>query len=168
MGIKNFFRKIGQGIKKGGRWVWNGIKKAGRWAKDNILPHAINAGKTVLNILGLLPGKFGMFGKIGGAIANGIGDIVNTIPNEDVKQKVNNFIARGNEKFQGVIDKGKDYAEDANRIANGIANGVGNMYNNIKNELNDETWKKLNQKIRTMPVDTGSKIDVNRWKKNNM
>ena len=211
MGIKNFFRKIGQGIKKGGRWVWNGIKKAGRWAKDNVLPVVGQIAGTGLNILGALPGKIGMFGKLGSAAFNALHNITNSIPNEDVKQKVNDYLATGNEKFQGAIDKGIDIT---NRINGGI-NQARQTYEIIKNDpnisnmarvfntvvtqqpkklnylsklntpqignLNPNEFRRitkklknavaqqtLNQKLKTMPVDHASKIDVNKWRQNNM
>ena len=45
-GIKNFFNKIGQGLKKVGRFV-----------KDKALPAIGRIAKPVLNIIGMLPGK---------------------------------------------------------------------------------------------------------------
>ena len=57
MGIKSFFQKIG-----------NGIKKAGRWVRDKALPVVGRIAKPVLGILGMLPGQLGMVGKIGSVV----------------------------------------------------------------------------------------------------
>ena len=122
-GIKSFFKKIGRGF-----------KKAGRWIKDKALPAIGRVVKPILNVVGLLPGKIGMIGKIGGAVTNLLHEGVNNIPNKDVRDKINGAIARGNEKFQGVIDKGKDLAEGTNRaigvgkeIINTVKDGAQNL-----------------------------------------
>ena len=116
-GIKSFFKKIGRGF-----------KKAGRWIKDKALPAIGRVVKPILNVVGLLPGK------IGGAVTNLLHEGVNNIPNKDVRDKINGAIARGNEKFQGVIDKGKDLAEGTNRaigvgkeIINTVKDGTQNL-----------------------------------------
>ena len=67
MGIKDFFKKIGRGF-----------KKAGRWIKDKALPAIGRVVKPILNVVGLLPGKIGMIGKIGGAVTNLIHEGLNT------------------------------------------------------------------------------------------
>ena len=150
MGIKNFFRKIGQGL-----------KKAGRWIKDKVFPVVGRIAKPVLNIIGALPGKIGMIGKIGGIATDILHNAASQIPNENAKQKINNFIATGNEKFQGVIDKGKGFAERVN-------GGIDQARQSFETIKNDPNWQKLHQNIKLLPVDAASKIDVNRWKKNNM
>lgn len=59
MGIKSFFRKIG-----------NGIRKAGRFIKDKVFPVVGRIAKPVLNVIGALPGVAGVVGRIGSGIAN--------------------------------------------------------------------------------------------------
>ena len=98
MGIKDFFKTIDRGL-----------KKAGRWIKDKALPAIGRVVKPILNVVGLLSVQ------IGGAVTNLIHEGVNNSPNKDARDKINGAIARGNEKFQGVIDKGKDLMEGANR-----------------------------------------------------
>ena len=123
MGIKDFFKKIGRGF-----------KKAGRWIKDKALLAIGRVVKPILNVVGSLPCKIGMIGKFGGAVTNLIHEGVNNIPNKDARDKIHGSIARGNEKFQGVIDKGKDLAEGANRaigvgkeIINTVKDGAQNI-----------------------------------------
>ena len=48
MGIKNFFKKIGQGF-----------KKAGRWIKEKALPFVGRIAKPILNVMSMIPGKIG-------------------------------------------------------------------------------------------------------------
>lgn len=122
--IKDFFKKIGRGL-----------KKAGRWIKDKVFPAIGRVVKPVLSVIGLLPGKIGMVGKIGSAVTNLIHEGVNNIPNKDARDKINGAIAKGNEKFQGVIDKGKEYAESANgmigvgkEIINTVKDGAQNVF----------------------------------------
>ena len=150
MGIKKFFSK-----------VWNGIKKAGRFVKDKVFPVVGRIAKPILNIIGALPGKIGMIGKIGGIATDILHNVTNQIPNENAKQKINNFIADKNEKFQNVIDKGKGFAD-------GINNRIDQVKQSYETIKNDPNWNKLHQNIKLLPVDVASKIDINKWKKNNM
>lgn len=45
MGIKDFFRKVG-----------NGIRKAGRWVRNRALPAVGRIAKPILNMIGARPG----------------------------------------------------------------------------------------------------------------
>ena len=114
MGIKSFFKKIG-----------NGIKKAGRWIRDKALPVVGRIAKPVLGLMGALPGHIGMIGKIGSGIASVLHDGISKIPNDGVRDKLNRYVARGNEGFQRTVDVAKD---GANRVKQGIdvARDVGN------------------------------------------
>lgn len=103
MGIKDFFRKIGRGI-----------RSAGRWIRDRALPAIGRFVKPVLSTIGLLPGKIGTIGRVGGAIAGALHDGINNIPNKEVRDKLNNAVARGNEAVQGAVDRGRGVAEGAN------------------------------------------------------
>ena len=103
--FKNFFKKIGQGLKKVGRFV-----------KDKALPVIGRIAKPVLGIMGMLPGHLGMVGKIGSAVTSALHGVTEKIPNKDVRDKIDNVINKGNDKFQTVIDKGKQYAETGNQI----------------------------------------------------
>jgi len=66
MGIKDFFKKVGRGIKRAAGKVWGGIKKGAQFVGKVAKP-IINIAKPVLNTLSMLPGKLGMIGKIGSA-----------------------------------------------------------------------------------------------------
>ena len=115
MGIKNFFKKIGQGLKKVGRFV-----------KDKALPVIGRIAKPVLGIMGMLPGKIGAIGQIGSAVTSALHGITEKIPNKDVRDKIDNVINKGNDKFQTVIDKGKQYAETGNQIVGAVKDGWNN------------------------------------------
>ena len=142
MGIKKFFSK-----------VWGGIKKAGRFVKDKVFPIVGRIAKPILGVLSALPGKLGLIGNIGSAAANVLHNVTNSIPNENAKQKINDFIANNNEKFQNVVDRGKNFSE---RVNNNI-DQVKKTYEDIKRDPN---FNKLKQNIRLLPVDIASKIDV--------
>ena len=137
-GIKSFFKKIG-----------NGISKAGRFVRDKVIPTVGRIATPVLNVISALPGKIGMVGKIGGTIANILHGAVSKIPNKDARERIDNVISRGNETFQGVVDRGRDIANGANR-----AIGVGrDVVNDIQN--NPATQKLINH-FKKLPVDTAS------------
>lgn len=77
MGIKDFFRKIG-----------HGIRKAGRWVRDRAIPAIGRIAKPIMNVIGLLPGKLGMIGKIGSAVTGVLHGAVEKIPNKDIRDKL--------------------------------------------------------------------------------
>lgn len=131
-GIKNFFSRIGNGIKKGATKVWNGVKNGigyvGRVAKP-LSSMAIGAG----SILGRIPGVVGTVGKAlqgGGAILK---SLTNSLPNSSVKDKINNAIDRGLNTGNNVVNK-------AETIANTVSN-TGQQYlhagANIANKIGD-------------------------------
>ena len=105
MGIKNFFKKIGRGIKKVAGKVWGGVKKA-----------AVVVGKVakpVLNVMSVLPGKLGLIGKADSAAAEVVKGVVDRIPNQQAKDKLNE-----------VIDKGKQTVDNVQEKAQNVANKV--------------------------------------------
>ena len=112
MGLKSFFKKIGQGLKKVGRFV-----------KEKALPVIGRIAKSVLNVMSLIPGKIGAIGQIGSAVTSALHGITEKIPNKDVRDKIDNVINKGNDKFQTVIDKGKQYAETGNQIVDAAKDG---------------------------------------------
>ena len=112
MGLMSFFKKIGQGLKKVGRFV-----------KDKALPVIGRIAKPILGIMGMLPGHLGMVGKIGSAVTSALHGVTEKIPNKDVRDKIDNVINKGNDKFQTVIDKGKQYAETGNQIIDAAKDG---------------------------------------------
>lgn len=95
MGIKQFFQKIGRGIKRVAGKVWKGIKK-GVGFVGKIFKPVVKIAKPILGGLSMLPGKLGMVGKVGSAVADVAHSIVDQIPNQQAKDKLN-----------AVIDKGK-------------------------------------------------------------
>ena len=127
MGVKSFFKK-----------VWGGIKKAGRFVKDKVLPAVGRIAKPVLSVVGALPGKIGMIGRIGSGIADILRGATEKIPNEDARRKLDDIISRGHDKFQTVVDRGRD-----------IANGVNRTVDVGRDMIN---------RFKQLPVDVASKV----------
>ena len=127
MGVKSFFKK-----------VWGGIKKAGRFVKDKVLPVVGRIAKPVLSVVGALPGKIGMIGKIGSGVANILHGATEKIPNEDARRKLDDIISRGHDKFQTVVDRGRDIANGANRTV--------------------DVGRDMINRFKQLPVDIASKV----------
>ena len=137
--IKNFFSRIGNGIKSGATKVWNGVRNGigyvGRIAKP-LSSMALGAG----SILGRIPGTVGLVGKAlqgGGAVLKSLTD---SLPNSSVKEKINNAIEKGLNYGNSAINKAQNYA---NTISNtgqnylyagaNIANKVGDIATDFVN-----------------------------------
>ena len=127
MGVKSFFKK-----------VWGGIKKAGRFVKDKVLPAVGRIAKPVLSVVGALPGKIGMIGRIGSGIADILRGATEKIPNEDARRKLDDIISRGHDKFQTVVDRGRDIANGANRTV--------------------DVGRDMINRFKQLPVDVASKV----------
>ena len=121
-GLKSFFKKVG-----------NGIKKAGRWVRDKALPAVGRIVKPVMNVISMLPGKIGMIGKIGSAITGVLHSATDKIPNKDARDKINHVIDQGNTNFNRFIDKGQQFASDVNNkigVGKEIVNTIKEGYQN--------------------------------------
>ena len=103
MGIKDFFRKVGSGIK-------NGLKAGYNWVKDKALPVVGRIADTGMNILSLLPGKLRMIGKVGSFIGSGIKAITGQIGNKDLSKKIDDGVDRLQGKLDDTIHTGQDWA----------------------------------------------------------
>ena len=122
MGIKSFFKKVG-----------NGIKKAGRWVRDKALPAVGRIVKPVMNVISMLPGKIGMIGKLGTAITGVLHNATDKIPNKDARDKINHVIDQGNTNFNRFIDKGQQITKDMNNkigVGKDIVNTIKDGYKN--------------------------------------
>lgn len=124
MGIKNFFKKVWGGIKKVGGKVWSGIKKGAQFVGRLAKP-IISIAKPVLGTIAALPGKVGLIGKVGAAAASVAKDLVDRIPNQEAKDKLNRVIDKGKDlvdkvqdKAQGVADKAKPWADAGLSVIN--------------------------------------------------
>ena len=109
MSIKNFFRKIGRGIKKVAGKVWSGIKK-GVGFVGKIAKPIISIAKPVLGTIAAIPGKIGLIGKVGSAAAGVAQSIIDKIPN-----------AKAREKLTQVVDKGKEAVDTVQKKAETVA-----------------------------------------------
>ncbi len=133
MAIKDFFRKIGRGI-----------KKAGRFIKDKVFPTVGRLAKPVLGLISHAPGIIGTVGRIGSGIANILTGATQHIPNEEARKKLKDVIDSGNNRFQHVVDTGQNYAQAGQNIVESIKN-------------NPNTSQLINH-FKQLPVDFKSKI----------
>ena len=116
MGIKKFFKKIG-----------NGFKKAGRWIKDKAIPFVGRIAKPILNGLSVLPGKLGLIGKLGSAVTGIAGGVVDKIPNDKVRGRMNEWIEHEARIGQDKLHKITDIAQRANDAINTVRDGYNNQ-----------------------------------------
>ena len=116
MGINTFFRKVWNGTKTGATKVWSGLKKGAEFVGRVSKPIA-NMASTAGQILSVLPGKAGDFGRALNSGVNAVKGIINMLPNSGVKDKLNNAIESGAGYVNDKIDKGKGLVEDLNRKA---------------------------------------------------
>ena len=116
MGIKKFFGK-----------VWNGLKKAGRWVKDKALPAIGRVARPILNVMGMLPGHLGLVGKVGSDVAGVASNLIDKIPNQNIQNKLHGIVDKANNTVLTGIDKGQQIARTANDIVNTAKEGVGRI-----------------------------------------
>lgn len=119
--IKDFFKKVG-----------GAFRKAGRWIKNKALPVVGRIVKPILNVVGMLPGKIGMIGKVGSAIAGAATGIINKIPNQQAREKLQGVVNNVNNKVQEGVNKGQQIATVANNVIDATKQGIGNVSNVIK------------------------------------
>lgn len=134
MGIKSFFKKVG-----------NGLKKAGRWVRDKVFPVVGRIAKPILNVIGALPGHIGMIGKIGSAVTGVLHNATEKIPNQEVRDKLDKVIDKGKQGFDTIVDTGQHYAQRVNDGVNKgreIVDTVRQGYNNqIKPIIHDARYR---------------------------
>lgn len=116
MGIKKFFKKIG-----------NGFRKAGRWIKDKAIPFAGRIIKPILHGISVLPGRLGMIGKLGSALTGIAGGVVDKIPNDKVRGRMNEWIEHEARIGQDKLHKITDIAQRANDAINTVRDGYNNQ-----------------------------------------
>ena len=116
MGIKKFFKKIG-----------NGFKKAGRWIKDKAIPFIGRIAKPILGGIAALPGKLGLIGKLGSAITGIATGVVDKIPNDKVRNRMNEWIEHEANLGREGIRKVTDIAQRAGDAINTVRDGVNNQ-----------------------------------------
>lgn len=86
--------------------------------RDKIIPTVGRIAKPILNVLGVLPGKIGMIGKIGSAVTGVLHQATDKIPNEQIRDKINKVVDKGGQGFQRIVDTGQNYAEKVNDTIN--------------------------------------------------
>jgi len=112
----NFFKKIGQGIKKGATKIWDGAKKVIPRVVDVVkrLPeYADKAGR----ILSLLPGKAGKFGELFQKGSQFVKPLIDKLPDSEAKKKIQHFT-------DNAIDKGENAVNRFSRGLNDFNNKV--------------------------------------------
>lgn len=128
MGIKKFFKKIGNGVKKGVSWAKDKFHKTVNVVKKFAKP-VMGAVDKVSGLLSMVPGKIGL---IAGGVnaANGVANkVLDQIPDGAAKNKLkaaqgkttntaNNVLT----KVGNIADKANDYVQRGQNIANIIRN----------------------------------------------
>lgn len=132
MGVKDFFRKIG-----------NGIRRAGRFVRDKVFPAVGRLAKPVFGMISGLPGIIGNVGRIGSAVTGALTGAVSQIPNEQARDRIQNVINNTNDKFQNVVDRGRNMAETTN-----------NVIDKFKNDPNMQRF--IDNMKKKFPVDQAS------------
>lgn len=141
-GIKRFFSKIG-----------NGLRKAGRWDKDKVFPVVGRIAKPILNVIGALPGHIGMVGKIGSEITGILHQATDQIPNNNARDKLNKIIDKGHEGFNRVVDTGQHYAERVNDTVDRGKRMIGIVRDGYNNQIRPAI-----PKIKIDPSKIGPKV----------
>ena len=99
--------------------------------------------KPVLGIMSMIPGKIGAIGQVGSAVTSVLHGITEKIPNKDARDKINNVIDKGNSTFQTVLDKGKGYAETANKVIDTGQQMIGAAKDGFNNVIKPAVMPKL-------------------------
>ena len=123
MGVKKFFSKIG-----------NGLKKAGRWIRDKAIPFVGRIAKPILSGIAALPGNIGLVGKLGSAMVGIATGVVDKIPNDKLRNQMNDWIKHEANLGREGIRKATDIAQRANDAINTVRDGVNNQIKPIVNE----------------------------------
>ena len=138
MGIKDFFKKVWSGVKNVGGKIWNGLKK-GIGFVGKIAKPIINIAKPILNGMSMIPGKLGIIGTVGSVASEAAKGLIDQIPNQDAKDKLNQLVDRGKDlldtgqqKAQEIASKVQPYAQAGLNIIDKVpllANTVNNRLN---------------------------------------
>ena len=111
MALKNFLKKVG-----------NGLKKAGRWVKNKALPFAGRLIKPIMHGVAMLPGKLGAIGKLGSALTGMAESIVDKVPNDNVRNKLHGWIDHERKIGHQTLERFKNGAESINNAMNDVKN----------------------------------------------
>ncbi len=123
MGIKKFFKKIGNGIKKGASVVKDKFHKVASGVKKFAKP-LLNVANKVSGYLQYVPG---VVGQVAGWVNKGTDvakDVVDKLPNGKVKNKVNGVIDKVSNTANQGLQKGSQYADKAANLGRKIDNGI--------------------------------------------
>ena len=102
--IGRFFKKIGQGIKKGATKVWNFGKKAVEKVGRVLRPVA-DVAEKVGGMMSNLPGKAGLIGTGLAAGGSTVKTLTDMLPNSKAKDKINEAINKGLDTGQNAVNK---------------------------------------------------------------
>ena len=73
-----------------------------------------NFASTAGQILSVLPGRIGEFGRAFNKGVNVVKDLVNLLPNSNAKEKINNAINNGSDWVNDKFDRGRQITENVN------------------------------------------------------
>ena len=137
MGIRDFFKKVGRGIKKGAGKLWKAVKGVG----GKIFKVAKGAGKVVSKIA---PVAAPVLDSIMPGLGTGVSiasKFVDALPEGKAKSTLNNAVQKVsdtvNSKAPGVIDKVKQGIGVATDVADRInqSSGIGDLVKKSKGDI---------------------------------
>ena len=139
MGIKNFFKNIGENVRKAGNKFFGGIKKSAGYVGRLSKP-MISIAKPILNGMATLPGNIGIIGKVGSAVAGAAKNIIDQIPNQSAKDKLNsivdkgmNLVNTGQQKAQSIANQIQPYAKQGLQIVDRLPQTMQTINNSLRN-----------------------------------
>lgn len=112
----NFFKNIGQGIKRGATKVVDFVKNKAAPAIGRIVRPAIDIASKVGGFMSVLPGKFGKYGELFHKGADAVREITNLLPNSQAKDKINDAVNTIDDGGGSLINKAQQGIERFNNI----------------------------------------------------
>ena len=143
--IKEFFKKIGRGIKKGATKAWDWTRGAIQKVAKIARPVADIASK-VGGAMSALPGKAGAIGTGMAAGGEAIKSITDLLPDSAAKNKINESINKGLDTGQQDLNKGIEFINNVNNKALPWIDAGGKIANKI-GEGADKLYKKMPAQI---------------------
>jgi hypothetical protein len=114
------FKRIGGAIKSFAKKAASTVKRGVQAA----VPAIVSVGRAGLGVLSKVPGTIGSTAR---AINTGLDvakKVINKIPNEKVRDKLNNFVSGAGSKTNNVLDKVSSAAKTGIDMANTINSAV--------------------------------------------
>lgn len=153
----NFFKKIGQGIKKGATKIWDGAKKVIPRVVD-VIKRAPEYADKAGRFLSLLPGKYGKFGELLHKGSQFVKPMIDVLPDSKAKEKINEYYNKGESKVQEIYDKGGGIIDDINKKAQPWIHAGGDIARRLARATNNIPQQYLGNGIGAKGFISGNKV----------